>query len=100
MTPELKRKCEELADKSIQTYREILDRARHLDADELGDLQRDCEEIFKAGFEAALRLVGEMELNEKQIRDVAKHEDSDGYFGFIEGARWAWAEFKRRLGHE
>lgn len=25
----------------------------------------------------------------KQIEDVAKHEDSDSYFGFVAGAEWA-----------
>lgn len=25
----------------------------------------------------------------EQIREQAKHEDSDGYFGFISGAEWA-----------
>lgn len=26
---------------------------------------------------------------EKQIIEMAKHQDSDSYFGFIEGAKWA-----------
>lgn len=25
----------------------------------------------------------------ERIKDAAKHEDSDGYFGFISGAEWA-----------
>lgn len=35
---------------------------------------------------------------EEQIKDVAKHEDSDGYFGFIEGCEWlkAWVEERRK----
>lgn len=26
---------------------------------------------------------------EKEIYEIAKHKDSDSYFGFIDGARWA-----------
>lgn len=29
------------------------------------------------------------EQREIQIRDAAKYEDSDSYFGFISGAEWA-----------
>jgi len=28
-------------------------------------------------------------IRKEQIKDAAKHEDSDGYFGFIAGAEWA-----------
>lgn len=31
---------------------------------------------------------------EEQIREAGKHQDSDSYFGFIEGARWADEQWK------
>ena len=31
---------------------------------------------------------------EQEIKDAAKHEDSDGYFGFVSGARWVIENIK------
>jgi len=36
------------------------------------------------------------ELKDK-IKDQAKHEDSDGYFGFLTGAEWMYAELEPEL---
>ena len=34
------------------------------------------------------------EFDDDATRDTAKHEDSDGYFGFISGADWQHARLK------
>ncbi len=37
------------------------------------------------------------EFDDDATRDTAKHEDSDGYFGFITGATWENARLKPLL---
>jgi hypothetical protein len=39
-------------------------------------------------------ILAAFKLNGNVVRDVAKHEDSDGYFGFISGAEWEDARLR------
>ncbi len=52
---------------------------------------------YEKGFEAGIVAGVEVERISRppikwptleQIKDVAKHEDSDGYFGFLTGCEW------------
>jgi hypothetical protein len=100
MTPELKLKMEELASAYVKT---CANTPAHM--------------AYEDGFKAALKLVSEMELDQGELNKIvrknarnaccpANEVDSDvDYYidsakadGIYTGARWAWAEFKRRLG--
>jgi len=43
---------------------------------------------FIAGFRAAEKMMAERFPTREEMKEIAKHEDSDGYFGFMSGYDW------------
>jgi hypothetical protein len=60
---------------------------------------RYYSEEFQAGFDAAIQAVIELlgEFNKAAAIDQAKHEDSDGYFGFLTGSEWQHEQILNKL---
>lgn len=50
---------------------------------------------WDAAIQAVIELIGD--YDKTAVVDQAKHEDSDGYFGFLSGSEWQYVDIMKRL---